>query len=130
MQKLWQNCQRSIQNSLNYNLNYRTCRKVSVFNNDKSTREFLLVNCEWKNKTHAIIETPNVQHIHGALNQSALLPLSKTVCSVTSHIVKYKNPFPSIFTFFCFLAYGGSSISFFEKIAFHRFLPSHRLCNS
>ena len=35
-----------------------------------------------------ITETADVQQIHGSLNQSSLLPLSRTVCKVTSQIVR------------------------------------------
>src|SRR5574344_812873 len=39
--------------------------------------------------------------IQFALNQSALLPLSKKICNVINHKDKNKKPQISIFTFFC-----------------------------
>ena len=70
-----------------------------------------------KNAIQARADTAEVQQTHAALNQSELFPLSSTICNVTSHITRKKKPAPSVFTFFCLLAYGGSSRTELQIIA-------------
>ena len=56
------------------------------------------------NKVAAITETNDNQQIQGALNQSALLPLSNTICKEINQTDNKKKPRKSAFTPSCFLA--------------------------
>ena len=77
------------------------------------------LTCETKNKTAPINATAENQQTHGALNQSASLPLSNTICNGISHTQSHKNPNLSRCVFFWRLAYGGSSRYFFAR-AIHK----------
>ena len=53
--------------------------------------------------THPVSkEKMDNQHIQGALNQSALLPLSSTICNEAKNTVNKKKPIKSVLTPSCF----------------------------
>ena len=56
--------------------------------------------CETKKVIQQAQEKANVQQIQGALNQSALLPLSKTTCKDIIQAASEIKPSASILTFF------------------------------
>ena len=91
--------------------------KFLSLNTDKSTRVFFLTIWDMKKQIPEKQETPKIQRIQVALNQSALFPLSKNTCKHNNQIVKNKNPNPSILTPFWRCEYGGLNNIFLERIA-------------
>jgi hypothetical protein len=85
---------------VNINCNYNLV-EGKYFKNLKSKRWLTTYQIKLKN---FLIDTKDNLHIQGALNQSALFPLSSTTCKEINQALKKKNPRKSVLTPSCFCA--------------------------